>query len=106
MTGHDRFLDARPRRAAGLHLTRGPSGVVLTDAGGGELCRMNETAAAVWELCDGETTVAEMVDAVCLACAVERADAQRDLRRLVTALGVEGFVEWCAGTAPAESAAS
>lgn len=106
MSGRDRFLDARPRRAAGLHVARRPDGFVLTDAGGGELCRMNETAAAVWELCDGETTVAEMVDAVCQACAVERADAQRDLRRVVTALGAEGFVEWRPGPAPAESAAS
>lgn len=98
MTKVDRFLEARPRRAAGLRLDRRGHGFVLADDGR-DRCEMNETAAAVWELCDGETTVAEMVGAVCLACNVDRDDAVEDLRRVVVTLASEGFVEWRVGTA-------
>lgn len=92
--GLDALLDARPLRTRGFRLDRRGERLFLSDGDGSHVCRLNESAAAVWELCDGRTTVAEMVDAVCLACNVDRADAIDDLRRVVTELVAGGLVEW------------
>ncbi len=63
----------------------------VTDAGTVEL---NATAYAVWQLCDGETTVSEMVDA-----AIELFDAPddviaADVERLLHELRSLGLVVW------------
>jgi hypothetical protein len=52
-----------PRRAFGLHLESEGDDAVLVDATGRRVARLNEPAAALWDLCDGRTTVQEMIDA-------------------------------------------
>lgn len=93
----DGFMDSRPERFAGLSISGGDGGYYLSDEGGREICRMNESAAAVWELCDGNTSMAEIVEAVCLACNLDRAHAVEDLRRIVTELSTAGLVQWRLG---------
>lgn len=93
----DRFLDSRPERCAGLAVRRGDIGYFLADDDDDEVCEMNESAAAVWELCDGHTSVAEIVEAVCLACNLDRAHAVDDLRRIVTELSTAGLIRWRLG---------
>lgn len=53
-----------PTRHHDLTLVRGPDGAVLVDVEAGPRLRLNDTAAAVWELCDGATTVREMLVAM------------------------------------------
>lgn len=55
---------ARPRRSPDLHLVSDTDGELLVDAGGQPVVRLNETAAALWELCDGDTQVVEIAVAV------------------------------------------
>jgi len=53
-----------PMRNPNLALVRRPDGAMLVDVAGTARLRLNETAAAVWELCDGTTTVREIVEAM------------------------------------------
>lgn len=53
----------RPRHRPGVTLQAGGEGTQLVDPDGRKLHQLNATALALWELCDGETTVAEMVAA-------------------------------------------
>lgn len=53
----------RPRHRPGVTLQVGSDGAQLVDPDGRKLHQLNGTALALWEVCDGETTVAEMVTA-------------------------------------------
>ena len=90
----DRFSDFRPVRREGLTVGRADGGMFLADDAGYEVCELNESAAAVWQLCDGVTTPAEMVDAVCQACNVDRHHAENDIGRILTELAAAGLVRW------------
>lgn len=84
----------RPKQATGTTLDRSNGTGVLRGADGTELCRLNETASALWELCDGETTADEMIDAVCEACGVGREQAAQDIARALSDLADVGAIEW------------
>jgi hypothetical protein len=53
---------------------------------------LNPTARAVWELCDGTTTVDELVDAICEVFSVEREVAMADVTAIVDDLVAAGLV--------------
>jgi pyrroloquinoline quinone biosynthesis protein D len=86
-----------PRQAAGLRLRRDddPGGdASLVDSSGTVRCALNATALALWQLCDGTTAPAEMVDAICLLCGVPAEMASEDVARTLDALAEAGVVEW------------
>lgn len=80
--------DDRPERALGTTVERTPGRVVVRVAQRAPF-ELNPTAFALWELCDGKTTVAEMIAAVCDLFAISGEQAERDvtsaIRRLRTA---------------------
>jgi hypothetical protein len=81
----------RQRRGIRLELRRGfPT---LCKAGR-ELSVLNETAAALWVLCDGLTTPDEMVDAVCELCRIDEVSAWGDIDRTLTEFDRAGLIEW------------
>ena len=55
----------RPLRRQGVIASRAGNRTVLRGPDGAELCELNDTARALWELCDGETSAEEIIDAVC-----------------------------------------
>lgn len=56
---------------------------------------VNESALALWELCDGETDAEEMIDAVTEASAgVEREQASRDVRTTLERLAAADAITW------------
>jgi hypothetical protein len=59
---------------------------------------LNPTARAVWELCDGETTVAELADAVCQLFPITHDDAVADVVAVVDRFVDAGLVEWSGGS--------
>lgn len=72
----------RPRHTPGVTLQVGPDGAQLVDPDGRKLHQLNGTALALWEVCDGETTVAEMIAAAGSLFGSEevlRADIERAL---------------------------
>jgi hypothetical protein len=84
---------ATPERRADLHLEHRSDRAVLVTAAEEEVGVLDATAAALWELCDGETSVDEIVDAVCSVWAVDRAIAVRDVELTLDRLAAEGFLE-------------
>lgn len=83
-----------PRRRPGLIIEHRPHGAVIVDAAGTEVVSLDDTAAALWELCDGETDVDEIADAVCTVWNVERDVAHRDVRTTLKVLGEAGVLDW------------
>ena len=57
------LLQARPRRTVPASIEKGPEGAVVRPQAAPPVA-MNPTALALWELCDGQTAVEEMVGAV------------------------------------------
>jgi hypothetical protein len=56
-------LNTVPRRTEKVVVHRDGSLVDVLVDDSGDAFRLNDTAYALWELCDGSTTVGEMVDA-------------------------------------------
>lgn len=57
---------------------------------------LNPTARAVWELCDGTTTLDELVDAICQVFSVSHGVALRDVAAVLADLEGAGLVVWSA----------
>jgi len=76
---------------------RDDTGPSLVDADGVRLCVLNETALALWELCDGGTAPDEIVDAVRIACGLARQVAESDVSRTLRELTDAGLVSWSDG---------
>lgn len=68
----------KPRRVADAQLDRNPESVLVCRQGHPAVA-LNPTALALWELCDGETHVDEMVEAVCVLFAVPSEQARQDV---------------------------
>ena len=83
-----------PRRGDDLSVRHRDGGAVIVDADGHEVVSLDDTAAALWELCDGETDVEEITDAVCTVWDVDRDVARRDVRRTLAVLRDAGVLEW------------
>lgn len=54
-------LNFRPRRRPDIRAEPVAGELVIYDAAGGRAAYLNATAAAIWALCDGERTVADMI---------------------------------------------
>lgn len=86
----------RPRQRPGIRLERHRRRHLLVDRDGRELLVLNESAAALWELCDGQTYPDEMAAAVSEACAVPLEAAVTDVDRALTEFHGAGLIDWVA----------
>lgn len=84
----------RPRRSPGVHASEEAGAVVLRTRSGRRLCAVNDTALAIWELCDGTTTPEEIALAVAELCSIDPAEAHRDVVRALSTLEADGAVRW------------
>ena len=64
----------------------------VVDGAGTVKCSFNYTAPAVWQLCDGRTSVAEMVEAVAVLCDEPWAVARHDIEQALRRMGDEGLL--------------
>jgi hypothetical protein len=67
---------------------------VLTDRARSESLVLNESALALWELCDGETTLEDMSAAICEASAIPPDQADEDVRQTLEKLDSAGLLDW------------
>lgn len=84
--------DTRPRHTAGAALQRFADGAVLTRDGDADAVALNPTAMALWELCDGFTSVEEMVSAVCEIFAVDPVTARADVALALGRMRAAGVI--------------
>ncbi len=84
----------RPARRSDIWLHQTPSENALFDPSTGALHLLNDTALAIWELCDGETTPAEMIAAICEFCGMHRDIVTEDVERVLSDFYELGLVLW------------
>ncbi|MGH9063307.1 MAG: PqqD family protein [Acidimicrobiales bacterium] len=87
-------VNSRPARAPGARLERQPGRYVLHDPDDNVVLALNESALALWELCDGETTTDEMVEAICRASSVSPEQATKDVQDTLHRFARDGLVLW------------
>jgi hypothetical protein len=87
-------LQRLPRRRDDVRLYDKELRSYLVVPGRGVAHELNPTARAVWELCDGTTTIDELVDAICQVFSVERGLATSDVATAVKQLDAAGLVAW------------
>ena len=74
-----------PKRRDDVQLRdRGEESVLVTPSG--STYALNPTARAIWELCDGTTTIDELADAISQVFAVDRATAAADVAATIEQL--------------------
>jgi hypothetical protein len=81
-----------PTRRAGASAVELDDNVAVYDDVGQLLILLNTSAAAVWELCDGRTTVDDMVRALAVAHRAHAEDIAEDVQRTVAKLVELGLV--------------
>jgi hypothetical protein len=81
-----------PTRRAGASAFELDDNVAAYDDVGQLLILLNTSAAAVWERCDGRTTVDDMVRALAAAHGADGDDIAEDVRRTVAKLAELGLV--------------
>ena len=75
-----------------IHKTRTETLAYHPGTGGAHL--LNETALAIWDLCDGETTPQEMVGAICQLCGMHPDVVGEDVARILAEFEDAGLVVW------------
>lgn len=55
---------------------------------------LNETALAIWDLCDGDTKPAEMIDAICELCGAHPDVVSEDVERILMELNAAHLIHW------------
>jgi hypothetical protein len=83
-----------PRQCAGLVVNRDGVSAALVDPAGGRRYVLNNTAAALWELCDGRTSPEEMVEALSLLFEAEVTTLIVDVDRVLDEFAGYGLIEW------------
>jgi hypothetical protein len=87
-----------PVRRAGATAVDLDDNLALYDEVGQLLILLNTSAASVWELCDGTTTMDDMVCRLAQAHAADAGEVGDDVRRTVRKLADLGLVVDASGT--------
>ena len=85
-----------PLRTSGARVEpRGEENVLL--AAQGQATSLNTTALALWELCDGSTSVDEMVSAIDRFFDADAGVIRQDVTATLEELVARGFLSWRSG---------
>lgn len=95
----------RPQHAQGTVLRQDADGrySLRSGAGGCDGYLLNETALALWELCDGETTLQEMVSALSELFSADPQRIRQDVIDVLSELEQAQLLEWTTAPHPAST---
>lgn len=85
-----------PRRHDELRVELHEHGHALRAADGDEVHLLNETAFAIWQLCDGQTSPEEMAAGVCELFGEPGTAVLDDVDRTLSELAHRGLISWAA----------
>ncbi len=86
-------MTSRPARTADVAVRRRRGNTVyLVRTGAERVYELNDTAFAIWELCDGETAVREMVEAASELFAASPQSLERDVLTALAELRDDGLI--------------
>lgn len=82
----------RPHRVPGVTLDSAGEHTVVRSRDGEQSYALNDTAAALWEICDGQTTREEMVAAVCALFDADPAGLAADVDQALLTMNSLGLL--------------
>lgn len=88
------LLGGRPIRNPQVWLRQAGRENVLYNPSTESVHLLNNTALAIWELCDGETNPQEMINAICQVSSLPSEVVAEDVSRILTEFGEAGLVTW------------
>lgn len=91
-------LHRMPARATEVEVQHTDAGHVLSRPGQRVAHVLNDTAFALWELCDGQTEVEEIVVAVAELFGLDVTTARREITGTLDELAEVGLIGWGDGT--------
>lgn len=83
----------RPKRQELVLVDRSVDGTLMCIAPDVAPVVLNDTAMALWELCDGTTSIHEMVEAVCELFAIPADQATLDVDRALDQMRSAGLLQ-------------
>lgn len=76
-------LDVRPQRGEGILCQEAQGQTVLLRLVDGSYYALDEVGARIWELCDGERSLGEVIDALCAEFAAPARTVRADVLEFV-----------------------
>lgn len=83
-----------PARSADIWLRQADGENALVDRPTGSVHLLNDTALAIWELCDGQTLPEEMVEAICELCGLPVEVVTEDVEQTLHQFEHAGLITW------------
>ena len=88
------LTERRPARRPDVWLRQSEDENVIYDPKTSQVHMLNSTALAIWVLCDGQTTVAEMIQAVCELSGLPEDVVEEDLTRILDRFADSKILTW------------
>ena len=85
-------MSLKPKRSGEMTGATGPEGWAIYNPSTGDVHFLNDSARAIWELCDGETSVSEMAEAISELTGIPKEEAARDVSETIERLLDLGLV--------------
>ena len=90
--------ELRPARVPAVWIRKTRAETLAYHPGTGSAHLLNETALAIWDLCDGKTSPQEMVGAICQLCGMHPDIVREDVARILSEFEDAGLVVWVPAT--------
>jgi len=82
-----------PRRSHAVVEQRARDSLVLVDIDTGRYYALEGTGDRIWQLCDGQTTLEDIIEAVCTQYRADPATVRADAAELLGQLYAEGLID-------------
>ena len=83
-----------PLRRPGVWLRQAGHENAIVDPTTGAVHMLNDTALAIWHLCDGGTSPDEMVQAICDVSRLHQEVVEEDVTRILGEFDAAGILAW------------
>jgi hypothetical protein len=84
----------KPLRHPDVWLRQAGKENAVLNPSSGSVHMLNESALAIWHLCDGKTSPEEMVEAICDVSHMPADIVAEDVARILGEFEVAGILEW------------
>ncbi len=84
----------RPMRRKNVWLRQSKKENAVYNPATSEVYLLNNTALAIWDLCDGETKPEEMMNAICELTGLPPEVVAEDLERILLEFDTAELIEW------------
>ena len=86
-------MNDRPRHREDLVLRESGDEMSVFDPSTGTLFKLNTTALAIWQACDGETTIDEITEALVELTGLDSEDLRPDVEEAIATMTEQGLLE-------------